>query len=61
MYGPEEIYEPDEILMDIDAEQEFRPEDDLHELTFETGHEAAEGMSLLMSDVESPEELFALG
>ena len=61
MLGYEDIYEPDEIFRDIDTEFESRQEDDLRELSFETEHEAAEGFSLLIDDVESPEELFELG
>jgi hypothetical protein len=60
MYGVEELYEPDEILMDVDTRFENYRDDDLHELSFETAHEASEGMSLLLDEVESPEELFNL-
>ena len=60
MYGIEEVYEPDEILMDVDTRFENAQDDDLHELSFETGREASEGFSLLLNEVESAEELFAL-
>ena len=55
----DEVYEPDEILMDVDAVNDFEPEDDLYELTFESEREAAEGYSLLLDDVGFPEALFA--
>lgn len=54
-----EVYEPDEILLDIDSLSYFEPDDELHELSFETDREAAEGLFLLINDVDSPEELFA--
>ena len=60
MLGYEEYYEPDDILRDVDTEDESRQEEEIHELSFETGREAIEGMSLLIDDVESPEELFEL-
>ena len=60
MLGYEEYYEPDDILRDVDTEDESRQEEEIQELSFETGREAAEGMSLLIDDVESPEELFEL-
>ena len=60
MLGYEEFYEPDDILRDVDTEDESRQEEEIQELSFETGREAAEGMSLLIDDVESPEELFEL-
>ncbi len=61
MLGMEEFYEPDEILRDVDAENEFRQEDDLHELNFETEREASEGLSILLNDIESPDVLFNIG
>jgi len=53
------MYEPDEILLDIDSVSSFEPDDELHELSFETDREAAEGLLMLINDVSSPEELFA--
>lgn len=63
MLGYEDIYEPDEILKDLDADSEIEDEldDEFNEMTFENGFEAAEGYSLLRSEVESPEDLFILG
>ena len=60
MYGMEEMYEPDEILMDVDTSYENSPDDDLFELSFESEREASEGLTLLMNEVESAEELFSL-
>lgn len=64
MLGYEDIYEPDEILKDIDAaenESEDGSEEEFNEMSFENGIEAAEGYSLLRSEVESPEDLFIFG
>jgi hypothetical protein len=63
MLGYEDIYEPDEILKDVDTEGEIEDEPDIEfsEMTFENGFEAVEGYSLLRSEVESPEDLFIFG
>ena len=55
----EDVYEPDDILRDVDAENLFEPDEELYELSFEGGREAAEGMSMLMEDVDVGEVLFA--
>ena len=59
MLSNDDMYEPDEILLDIDSVSSFEPDDELHELSFETDREAAEGLLMLINDVSSPEELFA--
>jgi hypothetical protein len=63
MLGYEDIYEPDEILKDVDTEGEIEdePDKEFSEMTFENGFEAVEGYSLLRSEVESPEDLFIFG
>lgn len=64
MLGYEDVYEPDEILIDVDAagnEYEDRADEEFNEMSFENGIEAAEGYSLLRSEVESPEDLFIFG
>ena len=55
----EDLYEPDEILRDVDAESLFESDEDLYELSFENDREAAEGYSMLIDDVDSREILFA--
>ncbi|MBN1760620.1 MAG: hypothetical protein JW863_19990 [Chitinispirillaceae bacterium] len=55
----EDIYEPDDILRDVDVESPFEPDEELYELSFESGREAAEGLTMLMDDVDSGEVLFA--
>ena len=63
MLGYEDIYEPDEILKDLDVENDAdsEPDEEFCEMSFENGTEAAEGYSLLRSEVESPEDLFIFG
>jgi len=55
----DDVYEPDDILRDVDAENPFEPDDELYELSFETGREAAEGLSMLLEEVDTSELLFA--
>jgi len=52
MYGIEEYYEPDEILRDVDFEADFMRDDELEELSFDTGRRASERLSLMMEDGE---------
>jgi hypothetical protein len=59
MYELDEVYEPDEILRDIDTGGEYCQEEELPELSFENECEAAEGYSFLIDEVESLQELFA--
>lgn len=54
-----EDYAPDEILMDIDSEEYIWPDEELHELSFEDARDAVTGISYLIDEVESPEELFS--
>jgi hypothetical protein len=57
----EDLYEPDEILKDVvDVESPFESDEELYELSFETGREASEDYSLLHDeDVDLPQSLFA--
>lgn len=56
----EEVYEPDEILRDVDFFDDVSSDDELYELSFETTREALDGYSLLIDDVESSQDLFSL-
>lgn len=58
LYGMEELYEPDEILRDVDTGLDASMEDDIDEMNFETEHEASEAMALLIEDVGASEEQY---
>jgi hypothetical protein len=51
MYGIEEYYEPDDILRDIDTETDYVREEELEELSFDSGIKETERLSFMMEDV----------
>lgn len=57
MLGFDDVYEPDEIFMDMDSRYGDWNDEELPELSFELNYEASEGMALLLSS--AGEEVFA--
>lgn len=60
MFDFDYLYEPDEVLMDVDSFDVEWQDEDVSELSFENEKDASEGFALLSADVDSPDELFEM-
>ena len=61
MFDLIDVYEPDDILMDIDSDDYLAvQEEDVDELYLDDNRDAVRGMSYLRDEVNAPDELFVI-